>query len=180
MKWLSLSLSLTHHWQHATSFQQPPKTNGWKSLLKGVRVALFPHSSLSRWSMLVISILAWRVAASMTCCDFIFCNSPLSFCLLMQTHTHTHTGEICPVATVLQCWLAASERGMPGISSTPQIGLRQGNWNPFSFSIISLKQFPPYSPVPSRDSVKWLILTLLIVQYTRKSVERGICCNKKE
>lgn len=177
MKWLSLSHSslATCHLISAASW------NKWTPLLRGVRAALFLPSLLSRWNMLVISILARRVAASLTCCDFIFifCNSPLPFCLL--THTHTHIkGEICPDATVLQCWLAASERGMPGISPTPQIGLRQGNQSPFSFSITSLKQCPPYPPVPSKDSVRWLILLLLILQYTMKSMERSICCNKKE
>lgn len=73
----------------------------FSSLLKQIDEKVFWEVSeslcfctvLSRWRMLVISILARHVAASMTCCDliFIFCNFPLSFCLLMQTHTHAHT-----------------------------------------------------------------------------------------
>lgn len=177
MKWLSL----THSWQHATSFQQPPETNG--PLFWGVSEPLCFFAVCSPVETCLLSqywrgvlLLPWHAATS-----FSFSVTPLSHFVSSHTPTHTHIkGEICPDATVLQCWLAASERGMPGISPTPQIGLQQGNQNPFSFSITSLKQCPPYSPVPSRDSVRWLILLLLILQYTMKSMERSICCNKKE
>ena len=193
---LSLSLSHTHgpahthnahHWQRATPLQHPRKTNGCKSLVKGVRATPFLSGSLRRCNIFVVPTSVLHVSAALTCCDFIFIlDCPLAFHLhSLNTHTHTHTcahthtythtqikAKIYPVATVLQCWVAVSEReGKRNVWHRPHTTKRTAARRPNPiFPFHHKTQTAAIIPYIPRDSVRRLILTEVCMKISFKYI----------
>lgn len=116
-----------------------------------------------------------NIGAACCCCpDVLWLQFPfLPSLILSPSHKNTHTqmkGEVHPVTTVLQCWVAVTARGMSGISLTPQNRLRQDNRNLFPFP-------SPHSCRP--PLIPQCPMTNIILQCMIKSMEWSICYNKK-